>query len=122
MPGSNTRQRTHVLTVRLTDEEQAALSARAAGAGLSLGAYARGAMLGTAGPRVRRQPTAPRDELRRLKGELGRVGNNVNQIAWTLNADQLPDEGEVAAAMDELREVGRAIRAALGHGDPEAGP
>ena len=119
MAGSNSRQRNRVVTLRLSEAEHDRLQARAAEAGLSVGAFARKAMLGSTGPRVRRQPTAPRDELRRLKGELARVGNNINQIAYVLNSGGLHEPGELTEALDDLALVNRAIRQALGYEPPE---
>lgn len=119
MPGSETRQRQKMLTIRLTENEHRMLRERADMIGLSLGGFVRKRALGKAGPRSKRQASADRHELRRLKGELGRVGNNINQIAYALNSGEelLPNELEDAIA--ELAEINGLIRHALGFRDDE---
>lgn len=117
MPGSETRQRQKMLTIRLSENEHRMLRERADMIGLSLGGYARKMALGKPGPRSKRQPTAPRDELRRLKGELGRIGNNINQIAYCLNSGDTPLPNELEAAIAELEQINGLIRHALGFRD-----
>ena len=122
MPGSETRQRTKALTIRLSENEHRMLRERADMIGLSLGGFVRKVALGKAGPRSKRQPTAPRDELRRLKGELGRIGNNLNQIAFGLNTGAIPPPGELETALAELAGINGLIRQALGFREDEPPP
>src|SRR3989304_1834872 len=85
--GSDKRRRTHQSLVRLTDEEFADISARADKAGLAVAAFMRAAVLGTPGPRAQRRPPADHRALRQILGQVGRIGNNINQIARALNSE-----------------------------------
>jgi hypothetical protein len=98
------------IAVRCTDGEHASLTAAAAQAGLSVGAYLRRAALGDAGPRARRQPNIVHRELARALGLLGHHGSNLNQLARIANTTgMLPAE----LALDELAAQVRAIRDAV---------
>lgn len=112
--GSDKRQRGDTVTVRLTKDERAALDALASRSGLAAGAFMRAATFGDAGPRAQRRPPADHQALRRLLGECGRIGNNLNQIARRLNVGEaihLPELKEALAAYLSIRD---AIFAALG--------
>jgi len=112
--GSNKRQRGETVTVRLTKDERATLDTLASRSGLAAGAFMRAAAFGDTGPRAQRRPPADHQVLRRILGELGRIGNNINQIARRLNADQqisIPDLRQALSAYLDLRD---AIFDALG--------
>ena len=114
MAGSDKRRRLRQSLVRWTDEEFNALAAKADKAGLAVAAFMRAAALGDAGPRAQRRPPADHKALRQILGELGRVGNNLNQIARALNAGEqarLPELKDALRAYLVLRD---AIFAALG--------
>jgi len=111
--GSETRQRTAAVLVRLTPAELATATARAEAAGLSLASYFRAAALGSAGPRVRRQ-YADVDMLRRLLGAVGKVGANVNQLAAAANRGALPDDADIGSAVRDIRDLRAGIMQALG--------
>jgi hypothetical protein len=70
--------------------------------------------LGDAGPRAKRRVPVDREELARLSVAIGRVGNNVNQIAHALNAggDVMP--AEIALAIGMVTETLGDIRRTLG--------
>lgn len=112
--GSDTRQRTKTVTVRVSAEERAQLEALSSRAGLAAGAFLRAAAFGGAGPRAQRRPSADHAVLRQLLGELGRVGNNLNQIARTLNTGQSADLPELREALSAYLGVRNAIYRALG--------
>jgi hypothetical protein len=103
---------------RCNDAEHATITAAAAQAGLSAGAYLRFLGTGTAGPRAVRRPPVERAELTRMLGELGKLGSNVNQLARTANTggDQ-PTWWELTAIGEEVRTMRAAVMKALGHGD-----
>lgn len=106
--GSDTRQRNKQILVRLSDAEFAQLAAKADRAGFARAAFIRATALGEAGPRAQRRPQADHVALRRLLGELGRVGNNINQIARRLNTgiDFYPDDlDEALSAYLQLRDA-----------------
>lgn len=111
--GSNKRQRGVTVTVRLTEEERAALDALSSRSGLAAGAFMRAAAFGEAGPRAQRRPPIDHVALRQILGHCGRVGNNMNQIAKRLNAGgeiNIPELREALAAYLDIR---NAILAAL---------
>ena len=66
-----------------------------------------------AGPRARRRPPADHVALRKLLGECGRVGNNINQIARRLNADGPLDIPELRATLAAYLDIRAAILRAL---------
>lgn len=111
---SEKRQRTETIYARLTPDEKAAVLARADRAGMAAAAFVRAAVLGDAGPRAQRRPPADHVAIRQLLGELGRVGNNINQIARAINAGEdygVPELREALRAYLDLRD---AIFVALG--------
>lgn len=109
--GSEKRRRGDTITVRVTPDERATIDERSMEQGLTIGAYMRAAALGDPGPRAK--PRIPVDAklLRRLLGEVGRVGNNLNQIAKRLNSGHQVAPKELAAAL----EAQEALRAAILH-------
>ncbi|MBK9131249.1 MAG: plasmid mobilization relaxosome protein MobC [Gammaproteobacteria bacterium] len=119
--GSDKRQRPHTITVRLSGEERDALQARATERGLAVGAFARAAMLGNTGPRAKRRPTVDQELLRRVLGQIGKVGGNINQIAHRLNSNGSVAPPELRDALDAVLDIRAAIYSALGL-QPEEGP
>ena len=114
MAGSDKRRRSRQSLVRWTDEEFNAVAAKADKAGLAIAAFMRAAALGDAGPRAQRRPPADHKALRQILGQLGRIGNNLNQIARAQNAGEMlrvPELKEALRAYNALRD---AIFAALG--------
>ena len=112
--GTEKRIRSRHLTIRLAPEERAAIEAAAEHAGLTPGSYARRVLLGAPAPReVRRRP-AERQELARLLGELGKIGGNLNQLAYQANIGNFPVESEIRAVLAELVRLMNENRAALG--------
>lgn len=78
---------TTTTSLRLTSAERAALEAAAASKGLGPCSFARQAVMAACGrlATVRRRPDRLAHALGQALGELGRIGNNVNQIARTAN-------------------------------------
>lgn len=110
---SEKRQREAQILVRLTAEELAQADALADRAGLTRAAFARAAIIGSTGPRAQKRTPADKTALLRILGELGRVGNNLNQIARAGNAGLDIDQAalkDAAAAIVDMREI---VRAAL---------
>ena len=83
---SQKRQRDKQIKTPLTADEFNRVAARAANAGLTHAAYSRAAMLGDAGPRSKARLPVDAQLLRQLLAQLGKYGNNMNQIAYQLNA------------------------------------
>lgn len=115
--GSETRKRPRLIRARCTEEELAAAQAAAEESGLSVGAFLRLRLLGSAGDRsVRRR--LDHVELCRLLAELGKIGSNVNQMARTANTSgQLPTQADLAGLRNELIVVRDAVIQALNRRD-----
>jgi len=106
------------IAVRCSDAEYATITAAAAQAGLSVGAYLRTLALGSPGLRAVRRPPIEKEFLARMLGELGKVGSNVNQMARVLNTTgDRPSWYELSAITSALQETRAAILKALGRGD-----
>jgi hypothetical protein len=99
---------------RVTPALRDKVIAEASAAGLSLGAYMRARLDGTPGPRAKRNPSADMVLLAQLLGHCGKVGSNLNQIAYHLNSDGEVETSELDAAIVEIRAVSAAIMRALG--------
>ena len=113
--GSDKRQRNKRSYIRWTSDEFNEAAARADKSGLGLAAFLRAAVLdGDAGPRAQRRPPADHKVLRRLLGEVGRIGNNINQIARALNSEEKANLPELEQALRACNEIRKGILAALG--------
>jgi hypothetical protein len=113
--GSNKRQRSYQSLIRWTDEEWARISGKADRAGLAVAAFMRALGLdGDAGPRAQRRPPADHKALRQILGEMGRIGNNINQIARALNSGEMANIPNIQKAIDAYLEIRNAIFDALG--------
>ncbi len=119
--GSGNRQRTRQCLVRFTDEEFERVSGKADKAGIACAAFLRAAALGDPGPRAQRRPPADHKALRRILGELGRIGNNVNQIAYRLHTSHQKPPPELRPALAAYLELRNAIFDALGMKRPPPG-
>ncbi|MEK7754149.1 MAG: plasmid mobilization relaxosome protein MobC [Acidobacteriota bacterium] len=112
--GSDKRQRTKRHTDRYTTDEFNAIAAKADRAGLSFSAFVRASLLGDAGPRAQRRPPADHKALRQILGLVGRIGNNINQIARTLNTGGEVSQPELREALTAYLDIRTAIFEALG--------
>ncbi|WP_257594166.1 MobC family plasmid mobilization relaxosome protein [Parerythrobacter lacustris] len=112
--GTDKRQRTLTVTVRVTDDERRNLEELSSRAGLAMGAFVRAAALKDPGVRARRRPPVDHVAIRQLLGELGRVGNNLNQIARSLNTGEDIDLPELREALASYLPLRDAIFVALG--------
>lgn len=112
--GSDKRQRPHQSLIRWTDEEFASITDRADKAGLAVAAFMRAVAFGNPGPRAQRRPPADHKVLRQLLGEVGRIGNNINQIARALNSEDKAKLPELEEALHVYTEIRNRIFDALG--------
>jgi Bacterial mobilisation protein (MobC) len=112
--GTEKRARKKHLTIRLADEEREAIDVGAERAGLTAGSYARQILLGAPAPRQVRRPAVEKKQLARLLGQLGYIGNNVNQIARALNSGDEADQEALQLALSELSAIRDAALRALG--------
>lgn len=96
--------RSEALLIRLSPEEHQSIRSRAEDCGKPTSTYMREVALGT----------VPRARPRRLEQEavyqLGRIGNNLNQLAYVANATgRLDTERRLHEVLDELLEAVRRI-------------
>jgi len=116
--GSRKRQRRHTVQIVLSDDELAEVKHKAQACGLSYSSYGRASMLGTPGPRARRSPPINAEALGRATAALNKVGSNLNQVAYRLNAgDRTITEHECFAALAEVRAALARILEILGRKD-----
>ncbi len=117
--GSEKRQRASgAVLVRLLPGERATLEGKSREVGLSLASFLRACGLGTPGPRARRSPPVNAEALGRATAALNKVGSNLNQVAYRLNAgDRTLTQTECFAALAEVRTALARILEILGRKD-----
>jgi len=91
-----------------------AVDERAEAAGMSRSAYIRAAVLGHPGFRAVPRPPVEKKLLGLAVGQLGRVGNNLNQLAHRANSGLTVSDAAIEPVLDDVREVMAAIMKALG--------
>lgn len=111
--GSNTRQRTSSVLIRLTPEERAEVEEAASRAGLTVASYGRRQMLGSTPPRSVKRPPIEREAAARLLAALGKIGSNLNQIARSVNTG-IANENTLHDALQEADLLKQVIRKAIG--------
>lgn len=114
--GSNKRQRGHQFVVRCTKDEFNEISANARGAGLRSAAWlrAKGLTKGDPGPRSQHIPPVENELLSTLMGALGRLNNNVNQIAHNLNKGEFYHAPDLRQVLIDYPPIRDGIFQALG--------
>lgn len=112
--GSETRQRTKSVRVRLTADELVEVETDADRSGLAVGSYVRAKVLTGPAPRAVRTPPVDRQALAQVLALLGRVGSNVNQISRTLNFGERHDAAALEKSLRELSEMRATLMTALG--------
>lgn len=95
---SAVRKNQYNLHIRLDADERAALDEGLRASGLPLSVYLRKLILGES------IQAAPSEELRRLRTEIHRIGNNINQLARKANAG-FASRNEVTRALRMLDQV-----------------
>lgn len=117
--GSETRQRTYIVAVRLNGAERAELTRRADRAGLSVPSYIRHQALDVAPPRQRPRPNVETVLLARLLGQIGDMGSAVNDMAETVRASRYLTDGgldQLDRLHGELSRWGEKLLRAMGRG------
>jgi hypothetical protein len=109
--GSDKRQRVHIVPFRVDDPEREELHRRARRAGITVGAYIRHQTLDKPPPRQSSRPAIEVQVLARLVGQLGKIGSNLNQIAFQMNASGRADELDVIYVQSMAADL-TALRAA----------
>ncbi len=109
--------RTPPFSIRLSREERTELDKRAAAAGLTVGGYCKSIIFNSPPPRRSRRPPVDKIELARLLGEIGRLGNNLNQIARKLHSESLIDIPALEFALNDLAILRASVVMALGYNE-----
>jgi hypothetical protein len=123
--GSQKRKVTKRIVINCTPEQHAKVTAKTGAAGLSPSALCLKVLLDTPLP-ARRRPVADAALLSKMLAELGKIGSNINQIAYRYNISEgRPDgpiEGALEAALRELLEWRTVLMQALGLEHPRKPP
>lgn len=117
MSGSNKRQRPHRLTARFTAQEADLLAAKAAQAGISRSAFIRFAALDTPPPRSKRAPSLDEKLLVQALAQLGKIGSNVNQLAYYAHLGKF-QTNSLDMALRDLADARLVLMQALGFERP----
>ena len=113
--GSEKRKRKAQALVRLDPSEAEIVRTAANDAGLSVPAYMRQRVLGSPGPRPGRPRLLPEEKaIRELIGQLGYIGNNLNQLTRAVNVGDIVEPHELAPVLNLLKIAIRANMALIG--------
>lgn len=115
--GSEKRRRGAPVSIRFTTDERALVDLKARDAGLSVGSYGRATMLGDAGPRAKRAPPINAEVMGIGIAALNKAGNNLNQIAHSLNAGKAAGLKDVTGTLAAVRAAVTTIMEAMGRKD-----
>ncbi len=110
--GSENRQRTIALSVRLTPEEAALVHATAGRVGVSIAGLIRYALLQSSPPRVSRKPTLGKEEAARLLGTLGMLASALKEASGSCGAGF--DRSSVDAMQRDLADMRAVLLESLG--------
>lgn len=99
-----TRTRNRHVSVWLTDAELVHLRKQAAAAGLGIDPFLRSLILG-----VQLRPRPP-DTYAALLRELSAIGNNINQIAHTVNGQKYAADSQIDQAAALVRRAWRLVK------------
>ncbi len=108
------KRRQQRISLGLEPADLDAVDARAEAAGLSRAAYIRAAVLGHPGIRAVPRPHVEKALLGQAVGQLGRIGNNLNQLAHQANAGRVLGPEALEPALAEVRATVAAVMKALG--------
>lgn len=114
--GSQKRRTTARIAVNCTPAQKAEIMKKIDATGLSPSAMCLAVLLDVPLP-SRRRPSVDTQLLAKVLAELGKIGSNINQIAYHLNAGRPGDvtEGSIQAALAELLEWRSALMQSLGY-------
>ena len=114
--GSQKRRTTARIAVNCTPAQKAEIMKKIDATGLSPSAMCLAVLLDVPLP-ARRRPSVDTQLLAKVLAELGKIGSNINQIAYHLNAGRPGDvtEGSIQAALTELLEWRTALMQSLGY-------
>lgn len=112
--GSETRQRTHVMTFRVGDADRASIRIDAERSGLTVGSFIRANLKATHGIRATRRAPIEAELLAALLGQVGKIGGNIHQIIRRVNFNEAVPRTEIDAAIADWRAVAQQIMQTLG--------
>ena len=114
--GSEKRRRDKLVQIRLSPEEVEVVAASAERAGLTVGSFARQALLAGPAPRAVRRPPVELAALAQILAAVGKVGGQVSQLASAAKAGRLSmmGPGPIEEMKAELVEIRAALMSALG--------
>lgn len=112
--GSETRQRTYVMTFRVGDADRASIRHKAERSGLSVGSFIRANLKVTRGIRATRRVPIEAELLAALLGQVGKIGGNIHQIIKRINFNEAVPHTEIDAAIADWRAVAQQIMHTLG--------
>jgi hypothetical protein len=104
MSQSEKRKLDHAIRLRVSKSEHEQLQKRAEHASLSVSAYLRMQVFHDVWrpPRSSKRPSPDKAMYSKLVGELGAVGNNLNQLARQANMGKWPEEERIDLALQGL--------------------
>lgn len=114
------KKRPAPFSLRLSFNERQELEQRAEDAGISMGSYCKYAIFDIPPPRRARRPVRDKAELALLLGSVGKIGNNLNQIARQLNAHGSVDVPELQRALEDLTLIRESVMKALGYSEDDS--
>lgn len=112
---TSNNKRIVMVRVRLTTAENTTLNGHAQNTGCTVSDYIREKTLSIP-PRIVKA-TPDRAALIKHLSDLGRIGNNINQIAKALNSSEIVPEKDIAGALDAVVALSKLIHKQLGYGD-----
>ena len=103
--GTEKRQNTKRVTLRLSDKQREEIEKNAAAAGVSVGGFIRKRCCTTQEMKARKLIPLEVHEVVRLRGQLGRLGGNLNQIVRRENFHENLYAGEYRDALAGVRDA-----------------
>lgn len=119
--GSENRKEQRVRTLRISEKQDAELVRNALAAGISVGGYIRRRCCSAQHIQPRKIIPVEVQAVLQLRGQLGRLGNNLNQIVRRENFNENPYAHEYQEALAGVRETIAECHALLRDAHRKAG-
>tara|TARA_B100000073_G_scaffold347827_2_gene363529 strand:- start:3258 stop:3767 length:510 start_codon:yes stop_codon:yes gene_type:complete len=114
------KKRPAPFSLRLSFNERQELEQRAENAGVTMGSYCKYAIFDIPPPRRAKRPVRDKAELAQLLGAVGKIGNNLNQIARQLNVHGSVEVSELQRALEDLTLIRESVMKALGYAEDDS--
>jgi len=119
---SNKRKQNEKITIRVDEDAKALIQEIADASCISVSGYAKACMLGKDALRLKHQKAKPTPDmllLSQLLGQMGSIGNNINQIAKRINQGGIrPSLAAFLQAEDDMKHIKNTLEKAL-NGDKD---